>query len=469
MAYVESNNISVYPTAFRDKTVDSQSYLNTEFNLTNLKFLSDEIENQSFSYKFDDEYDILYIHGYFFKVKGSSIPRNNLYAYIHLFNTTIDGVYTNFVLSNEDDNQSLDDNGYFKGLMFGNEIPESTGNHLYFGVKVNDENGNRVYQKLKLSTSEIRDASGNALNETITTSRLNVNQTANIQLLNTDTIENVGTIQSSTFRGIDFEGNTFSGNAATATKLQSGRKINGTNFDGSGDIITSSWGTPRKVTVFDNSMSNSQDNSNIDGGADIQLKLPSTIKATFVGTGLTNGASLSSSNGTIVSNDLSGESPSASGSSIAFIDMISQAKDGKITATKKNVQDASTSSRGVVSIGEQTFGGKKTFNNGVEVKDGLQADEIKEGTTLLTEKYLGKSAKASDSAKLNGKDASYYLDFNNLVDTPTIGDGEIEIQRNAVKVDSFRTNDNNSEKKVIDIKVPTFSLDGTTLTIINNQ
>lgn len=39
------------------------------------------------------------------------------------------------------------------------------------------------------------------------------------------------------------------GNAATATKLQTARSINGTNFDGTGNITTTSWGTSRSITI----------------------------------------------------------------------------------------------------------------------------------------------------------------------------------------------------------------------------
>ena len=39
------------------------------------------------------------------------------------------------------------------------------------------------------------------------------------------------------------------GNAGTATKLQTTRSINGTNFDGSGNITTANWGTARTLTI----------------------------------------------------------------------------------------------------------------------------------------------------------------------------------------------------------------------------
>lgn len=42
---------------------------------------------------------------------------------------------------------------------------------------------------------------------------------------------------------------TITGNAGTATKLQTARKVNGTVFDGSADITTANWGTARKITL----------------------------------------------------------------------------------------------------------------------------------------------------------------------------------------------------------------------------
>ena len=40
-----------------------------------------------------------------------------------------------------------------------------------------------------------------------------------------------------------------SGNAGTATKLQTARNINGTSFDGSANITTANWGTSRTITI----------------------------------------------------------------------------------------------------------------------------------------------------------------------------------------------------------------------------
>ena len=50
----------------------------------------------------------------------------------------------------------------------------------------------------------------------------------------------------------------------------------------------------------------------------------------------------------------------------------------------------------------------------------VNAISFVEGGTALSSKYLGISAKAADSAKLNGQQASYYLNYNNLSNRPTI-------------------------------------------------
>lgn len=54
----------------------------------------------------------------------------------------------------------------------------------------------------------------------------------------------------------------------------------------------------------------------------------------------------------------------------------------------------------------------------VNVKDSFNATTIYENGTPLTNKYLGKTAKAADADKLDGKDSTYYLDYNNLDNTP---------------------------------------------------
>lgn len=57
-----------------------------------------------------------------------------------------------------------------------------------------------------------------------------------------------------------------SGNASTATKLQTARTINGTSFDGSGNITTANWGPSRNITIGNKQKS-------INGSTDLSYSL----------------------------------------------------------------------------------------------------------------------------------------------------------------------------------------------------
>lgn len=58
---------------------------------------------------------------------------------------------------------------------------------------------------------------------------------------------------------------------------------------------------------------------------------------------------------------------------------------------------------------------------------GVSATSFIENGTTLSNKYLGKAATAADSSKLNGKEASYYLNYTNLSNRPTAANGNIVI------------------------------------------
>lgn len=75
----------------------------------------------------------------------------------------------------------------------------------------------------------------------------------------------------------------FSGNASTATKLQTARTINGTSFDGSGNITTANWGTARNISISDSAGTNTGSAVSVNGSAAVVLKLPATIAATLSG------------------------------------------------------------------------------------------------------------------------------------------------------------------------------------------
>lgn len=74
-----------------------------------------------------------------------------------------------------------------------------------------------------------------------------------------------------------------SGNASTATTLQTSRSINGTSFNGSSNITTANWGTARNITITDNSGAHSGTATSVNGSQAYTLKMPATISASFVG------------------------------------------------------------------------------------------------------------------------------------------------------------------------------------------
>lgn len=91
--------------------------------------------------------------------------------------------------------------------------------------------------------------------------------------------------------GVNATGNqSTTGNAATATTLQTGRTINGTTFNGSANITTASWGTARAFTIGDASKS-------INGASNIawtlaEIGAAAAIRTITAGTGLTGGGDL---------------------------------------------------------------------------------------------------------------------------------------------------------------------------------
>lgn len=114
---------------------------------------------------------------------------------------------------------------------------------------------------------------------------------------------NLDISSTSTFSGhATFNGGitgTLTGNASTATTLQTGRTINGTTFNGSANITTSYWGTTR--TFYINDPSGAHYNSySVNGSSNVDMYLPSTMTG------------FSSITSTTFSGSLSGNASSAS-------------------------------------------------------------------------------------------------------------------------------------------------------------
>ena len=76
-------------------------------------------------------------------------------------------------------------------------------------------------------------------------------------------------------------------NVYSATKLQTERTINGTSFDGTANITTANWGTARSVGIVNSDGTGTAVTVSVNGGANVNLKLPATIKASLTGNAAT--------------------------------------------------------------------------------------------------------------------------------------------------------------------------------------
>lgn len=74
-----------------------------------------------------------------------------------------------------------------------------------------------------------------------------------------------------------------SGNASTATTLANARTINGTSFNGSANITTTNWGTARNIGIVNSDGTGTPVLTSVNGSANVNLKLPATIKAALSG------------------------------------------------------------------------------------------------------------------------------------------------------------------------------------------
>jgi hypothetical protein len=90
-----------------------------------------------------------------------------------------------------------------------------------------------------------------------------------------------GNVKANTFTGA------LSGNATTATTLQTARTINGTSFNGSANITTANWGTARNIGIVNSDGTGTAVTTSVNGSGNVNLKLPATIKATLDGNATT--------------------------------------------------------------------------------------------------------------------------------------------------------------------------------------
>lgn len=107
--------------------------------------------------------------------------------------------------------------------------------------------------------------------------------------------------------------------------------------------------------------------NSVNNAGELKFTIPTGTGATSVALGNHNHDKIYKKIQTAVSSP----EVSTTNKDISFIDTISQDTQGKITATKKTVRDASASQSGVVSTGTQTFAGEKTLNDKTHFSKGF--------------------------------------------------------------------------------------------------
>ena len=179
-------------------------------------------------------------------------------------------------------------------------IQDATAAHTGAAVSVNGS----ANVNLKLPSTITATLSGNASSATkLATARTingtNFDGTANITTVKWGTARNIYIRDASsahTGAAVSVDGSateylllpstitaTLVGNADTATELQTPRTINGTYFSGVSNITTSYWGLSRNIYIQDATEAHTGAAVSVNGSANVNLKLPSTITATLVG------------------------------------------------------------------------------------------------------------------------------------------------------------------------------------------
>lgn len=193
MAYLNSKNIKVYPTAYRgviDKKVfNPESRLNTEFNITNyfvnLLTIGENENTGSFVVSYKENILKFVIHGYFFEINvPNEFTTGDCYGIIRVkpLNTSADGdntQYKSFTLSNVEDNNAILDK----------EI--TTGNYEFRALKLDRQSSSaqNTYSlhllhngaipqasKLRLKSENISNGDNSTpINQSFTTTTLSAN------------------------------------------------------------------------------------------------------------------------------------------------------------------------------------------------------------------------------------------------------------------------------------------------------
>lgn len=173
--YVSSNNIRMFPSAFRREVTSSEttttynpdSHLNTEYNLTNLSGRNTTTTGFVVSYDASTNEIEFCIMGYWFKsiISEVKVDGSPLYASIKLkspASATIEDVYDRQLVNYTNSGQALENldetDGTFTGVYFSTSAPSTTTN--VYSIPLLDEDGNvPEASAIRLTTKNIADGS----------------------------------------------------------------------------------------------------------------------------------------------------------------------------------------------------------------------------------------------------------------------------------------------------------------------
>lgn len=327
MAFIPSNKVYIYPTANRGEN-NPESRLNTEYNITNsvAKLLS--FNDGSFVVKWDNTGHIICIHGYFIEI--TELPSgltNPIWAHLYYKGEGTSGNYYHQeeLAPNSGDNSSIDNDGDFIALELNNSESVSNENNNCWSLQITDNNGNVLNtSKFKFSASEIAtDNSGTtSINNTFNTVNLNAtNLKANGKEINITGSGDGVTIDTGIYS---------SDNTAGAEYI-----VSGSNYF---EVVTRD--TDQEI-VGDKTFS-----CDITATGNV---LFTNLGATGISGTTTKSLAINTQNN-VKSTDLTTPSPTKNGTSLEFIDTISQNSYGKISATKKEITIAAGSNQGAIKI-----------------------------------------------------------------------------------------------------------------------
>ncbi len=202
------------------------------------------------------------------------------------------------------------------------------------------------------------------------------------------TVSGVVTTGAQTFAGVKSFSSTItgsiSGNAGTATTLQTARSINGTNFNGSTAITTANWGTARTLTI-------GSTGKNVNGSGNVGWTLAEIGAAAAAHS---HSEATTSAGGFMSSSDkakLDGIAAGAQVNVATNLGVSGGTTAGPIitssTGSSVTLPSASTTASGVVTTGAQSWAGAKTFTGVVTAPDFVTTSDarLKTSVTPITD------------------------------------------------------------------------------------